>query len=53
MRFYMLLHALTCFKDFKQAKVSEEQEVRWSYVYRLFPAEAGKNIDKKLHIEQV
>ena len=33
----MLLHA------FKQAKVSEE-EVRWSHVYRLLPAEADKNL---------
>ena len=26
----------------KQAEVSEQQQVRWSHVYRLFPAEAGK-----------
>ena len=44
----MLLHAFTCFymllHAFK-AKVSEEEEVdRWSRVYRLLPAEAGKNI---------
>ena len=40
--FYMLYMLL---KLYKQAKVSEE-EVRWSHVYRLFPAEAGKNETK-------
>ena len=35
----MLLHAF-------KAKVSEEEEVdRWSRVYRLLPAEAGKNVE--------
>ena len=47
-RFHMLSYAFICFymllKLYKQAKVSEEQEVRWSHVYRLFPAEAGKKV---------
>ena len=49
MRFHMLSQAFICFymlymllKLYKQAKVSEEEQVRWSHVYRLFPAEAGK-----------
>ena len=37
-------------KLYKQAKVSEEQEVRWSHVYRLFPAEAGKNSYRGLYL---
>ena len=35
LRFYMLLHAL-------EAKVSPQEQARWSLVYRLLPAEAGK-----------
>ena len=31
----------------KQAEVSEQQQVRWSHVYRLFPAEAGKKVRYK------
>ena len=45
--FYMLLHAF-------KAKVSEEEEVdRWSRVYRLLPAEAGKNIKNSFGEMQV
>ena len=55
--FYILLHAFTCFymllHAFK-AKVSEEEEVdRWSRVYRLLPAEAGKNIKNSFGEMQV
>ena len=47
----MLLHAFTCFymllHAFK-AKVSEEEVDRWSRVYRLLPAEAGKKKHRQI-----
>ena len=46
--FDLLLYAFICFRmllyAFKAEVSEEEQQVSWSHVYRLLPAEAGKNI---------
>ena len=43
----MLSFAVICFLHAFEAKVSpQEQQARWSLVYRLLPAEAGKKHQK-------
>ena len=47
---YMLLNAV-------QAKVSpttqEEEQARWSLVYRLLPAEAGKKLQMEMCVTKI